>query len=161
MVMTMTTGIVNKLTRRRLLLGSQPALLGLPGLLTSLGLGTTRSAHAMTEGELEFPRDHGAHPDFRTEWWYITGQAFKAGKGVDAAGEPDFGFQLTFFRSRVESTQGMVSNFAAKQLIFAHAAITDVKGKKLVSDQRVGFGERQQTHHSRGAARLVTQTHAR
>jgi predicted secreted hydrolase len=137
MVMTMTTGIVNKLTRRSLLLGSQPALLGLPGLLTSLSLGTTRSAHAMTEGELEFPRDHGAHPDFRTEWWYITGQAFKAGKGADVAGEPDFGFQLTFFRSRVESTQGMVSNFAAKQLIFAHAAITDVKGKKLVSDQRI------------------------
>jgi predicted secreted hydrolase len=73
----------------------------------------------------------------RTEWWYIT--------GVVAGGTParDFGFQLTFFRSRVAATQGMASAFAAKQLMFAHAAVTDVTGKKLWHDQRLaraGFG---------------------
>ncbi|MDO9360202.1 MAG: carotenoid 1,2-hydratase [Polaromonas sp.] len=85
--------------------------------------------------ELRFPRDRGAHPDFRTEWWYITGQA--------TAGQRAFGFQLTFFRSRVEATQGMSSAFAAKQLVFAHAAVTDVQGRKLWHDQRIaraGFG---------------------
>ena len=82
-----------------------------------------------------FPRDHGSHPALRTEWWYITGYL-----RVD---EREFGFQVTFFRTRVDATQGMQSKFAAKQLIFAHAAITDVAGKKLWHDQRIareGFG---------------------
>ena len=80
-----------------------------------------------------FPRDYGSHPDFRTEWWYITGYASTA----DPAGAREFGFQLTFFRSRVAATQDMKSAFAAKQLIFAHAALTDVREKKLLHDQRI------------------------
>ncbi len=113
--------------RRRLLLGSAAASLPLPALM--------QQAHALPLKTLTFPRDRGSHPEFRTEWWYITGQA-TSGKRV-------FGFQLTFFRSRVESTQAMTSKFAAKQLVFAHAAITDVDGKKLWHDQRIsrdGFG---------------------
>lgn len=89
--------------------------------------------------ELRFPADLGSHPDFATEWWYLTGQ-LHSGAG---AKERAFGFQLTFFRSRVAATQGMQSAFAAKQLIFAHAALTDVQGKKLHHDQRIaraGFG---------------------
>ncbi len=94
---------------------------------------------ALPRRTLAFPRDHGAHPEFRTEWWYITGHA-QAGSG---AGAREFGFQVTFFRSRVDTTQGMASAFAAKQLVFAHAAVTDVQGKKLWHDQRMareGFG---------------------
>jgi predicted secreted hydrolase len=87
-------------------------------------------AHALPPMRLQFPRDAGAHPDFQTEWWYITGYANAQGR------EAAYGFQLTFFRSRVAQTQGMRSGFAAKQLIFAHAAITDVQGKKLWHDQR-------------------------
>jgi predicted secreted hydrolase len=101
---------------------------------TSAG-GWLVSAHALPERTLSFPRDHGAHPDHRTEWWYITGY------GSDGA--RDVGYQVTFFRSRVEATQGMQSQFAAKQLLFAHAAVTDVQGKKLLHDQRIaraGFG---------------------
>ncbi|MDO8769941.1 MAG: carotenoid 1,2-hydratase [Burkholderiaceae bacterium] len=86
-------------------------------------------ACALPTRVLQFPRDFGAHPDFRTEWWYITGHA--------NSGTRAFGFQLTFFRSRVDGTQGMASKFAAKQLIFAHAAVTDVAGNKLWHDQRV------------------------
>lgn len=102
----------------------------------SLGAATLLPcAHALPERPLSFPRDHGAHPDLRTEWWYITGY------GTDGA--RDVGFQVTFFRTRVEATQGMTSQFAAKQLLFAHAAVTDVQGKKLWHDQRIaraGFG---------------------
>jgi predicted secreted hydrolase len=105
--------------RRRLLL---------TGGMASL-LGATSSALALPAKPLQFPRDFGAHPDFRTEWWYIT--------GVARAGARTFGFQLTFFRSRVDDTQAMASKFAAKQLIFAHAAITDVQGNKLWHDQRI------------------------
>jgi predicted secreted hydrolase len=93
------------------------------------------NAHALPERALSFPRDHGAHPEQRTEWWYITGY------GSD--GTRDVGYQVTFFRSRVEATQNMQSKFAAKQLLFAHAAVTDVQGKKLLHDQRIaraGFG---------------------
>ena len=106
---------------RRMLL-ALPATLALP-------------AAALPPRRLQFPRDHGAHPDMRTEWWYLTGAL--------SAQDKDYGFQITFFRSRVEGTQAMQSRFAAKQLVFAHAALTDVQGKKLLHDQRIareGFG---------------------
>ncbi len=78
---------------------------------------------------LHFPRDFGSHPDFAIEWWYLTGYASSKGRS--------FGFQITFFRSRVAATQAMTSAFAAKQLFFAHAAVTDVSGKQFFHDQRV------------------------
>ncbi len=87
---------------------------------------------------LRFPRDYGAHPDLRTEWWYITGHASSR-----ASDRREFGFQLTFFRTRVDAAQTLQSKFAAQQLIFAHAAVTDVQGKRLWHDQRIaraGFG---------------------
>ena len=98
--------------------------------------------HALPAKTLVFPRDRGAHPDFRTEWWYITGQAETRATSGEASPRR-FGFQLTFFRSRVDGTAQMKSNFAARQLIFAHAAVTDVQGGKLWHDQRIareGFG---------------------
>ena len=119
--------------RRHLLLGGLTSLAGFSAIA-----GWTGDAHALPTRTLVFPRDRGSHPDFRTEWWYITGRAT-----ASAAGSRTFGFQLTFFRSRVEGTQGMASKFAARQLIFAHAAVTDVQGKKLWHDQRIaraGFG---------------------
>ena len=115
---------------RRHWLGSSAGLIA----LSAVGLSPT-SARALPVRTLQFPRDHGSHPDLRTEWWYITGH-------LDAAGAP-WGFQITFFRSRVEGTQDMQSAFAAKQLLFAHAAVTDVRGGRLLHDQRIaraGFG---------------------
>jgi predicted secreted hydrolase len=109
--------------RRRALLAALPAL-GLPP-----------GALALPQRRITFPADHGSHPELRTEWWYITGQA--------QAGERVFGFQVTFFRSRVDATQHMQSKFAARQLLFAHAALTDVQSGRLRHDQRIaraGFG---------------------
>ncbi|MCX7257002.1 MAG: carotenoid 1,2-hydratase [Polaromonas sp.] len=117
--------------RRRLLLA------GLAGCTAGL-TGWSDPARALPLKTLAFPRDRGAHPGFRIEWWYITGQAVSS-----AADRRQFGFQVTFFRTRVEGTQGMTSRFAAQQLLFAHAAITDVAGQKLWHDQRIarsGFG---------------------
>lgn len=85
---------------------------------------------------LQFPRDHGAHPDFRTEWWYATGWL------QTAEGKP-LGFQVTFFRSRPELPQGNPSRFAPRQVLFAHAAVSDPALGRLVHDQRAartGFG---------------------
>jgi predicted secreted hydrolase len=87
-------------------------------------------AHAET-WPLQFPRDFGAHPDTRIEWWYVTGWANT--EGAQAA----LGFQVTFFRARIDSTQAMRSSLAARQLLFAHAAVTDVRAGALWHDQRI------------------------
>jgi predicted secreted hydrolase len=93
-------------------------------------------AHALAPMALVFPRDSGSHPDYATEWWYVTGKAQVQDKGRDNPART-FGFQVTFFRSRIEATQSMTSKFAARQLVFAHAAVTDVRGKRLLHDQRI------------------------
>lgn len=85
---------------------------------------------------LVFPRDFGAHPEFRTEWWYVTGWL------KTASGQP-LGFQVTFFRSRTGHDDANPSAFAPKQLIIGHAALSDPALGKLVHDQRSareGFG---------------------
>lgn len=85
---------------------------------------------------LRFPRDHGAHPDFRTEWWYVTGWL----KGEDGR---ERGFQITFFRTRPDVDQRNPSAFAAKQVLFAHAGLSDPAEGKLLHAQRIareGFG---------------------
>lgn len=84
---------------------------------------------------LVFPRDHGAHPDYRTEWWYVTGWVEHDGF--------ERGFQITFFRSRPGVQEDNESAFAPKQLLFAHAAIADARYGRLLHDQRAareGFG---------------------
>jgi predicted secreted hydrolase len=88
-----------------------------------------------------FPADHGAHPAFRNEWWYITGWLKRAD------GSP-MGFQVTFFRFRPGIADDNPSGFAAKQILFAHAALSDPKlGRLLHQEQiyRAGFGLAQAT----------------
>jgi predicted secreted hydrolase len=104
------------------------AALGGSGGLTGISSAATPQSRTLV-----FPRDFGSHPDTKIEWWYITGYV-NAGK---ADTEQLYGFQVTFFRSKVEGTQDMKSALAAKQLLFAHAAVTDVQGKKLWHDQRI------------------------
>ena len=78
---------------------------------------------------LNFPRDHGAHPEFRTEWWYVTGWL------ATASGET-LGFQVTFFRSRPPFDSANPSSFAPRQVMLAHAALADPKLGRLRHDQR-------------------------
>jgi predicted secreted hydrolase len=115
--------------KRRTVLGALASCAG----LGALGLGGTGAGAAGSPGArtLVFPRDAGAHPEFKTEWWYLTGWANLPGQ------EAAYGFQITFFRSRVDGTQAMQSRLAARQLLFAHAAITDVQAKRLQHDQRL------------------------
>jgi predicted secreted hydrolase len=83
-----------------------------------------------------FPTDHGAHPAFRTEWWYVTGWLrTKAGK--------DLGFQVTFFRTRPGVGEANPSRFAPRQILFAHAALSDPATGHLLHGERAargGFG---------------------
>ena len=87
-------------------------------------------ARAGLDGALQFPRDLGAHLEFQTEWWYVT--------GFTLVGEQaSYGFQLTFFRSKIAATQDSKSQLAAKHLLFAHAAVSDVANKTQHSEQRI------------------------
>ncbi len=87
---------------------------------------------AIAPRTLVFARDHGAHPDARTEWWYATGWLADT-----ASGEPRYGFQVTFFRTRTDLAANNPSRFAAKQLLFAHAAVSDVSTQKLRHAERI------------------------
>jgi predicted secreted hydrolase len=81
------------------------------------------------------PRDHGAHPAFKTEWWYVTGWLQTASGPV--------GFQVTFFRSRLPFNDGNPSRFAARQVIVGHIALADPAVGHLIHGQRIareGFG---------------------
>ena len=76
----------------------------------------------------QFPRDHGAHQDYRQEWWYVTGW-------LNANGE-DLGFQITFFRTRLNIENSNPSSFAPRQLVLAHAALSDPRHGRLRHDER-------------------------
>jgi len=98
------------------------------------GFGFASNASPSLE-RLAFPRDFGAHPDSRIEWWYLTGF-------LEAAARL-WGFQITFFRAATGTAVAASSRFAAGQVISAHAAITDVENARLRHDQRIarsGFG---------------------
>src|SRR5476649_522200 len=83
---------------------------------------------ALTE-TLPFPASFGAHPDFKTEWWYATGW-------INTADGKPLGYQVTFFRSATAHDRADPSKFAPKQLIIGHAALSDPANGKLLHDQR-------------------------
>jgi predicted secreted hydrolase len=76
--------------------------------------------------ELAFPRDHGAHLEYRTEWWYVTGT-------LAAADGRRIGVQLTFFRRGIDPAEPRpeASGMAARQVLAAHLAIADERGGRL------------------------------
>ena len=82
----------------------------------------------------QFPRDHGAHPEFATEWWYFTGHLWSAD------GHERFGYQLTFFREALAADPGAWTGSAAwrsDQIHLAHAALTDVARDRFQSSERL------------------------
>ena len=79
--------------------------------------------------ELRFPADEGAHPDFRIEWWYVTGWV------QDEQGAP-LGFQVTFFRVRPGIGESNPSRFAPRQVLFGHAAVADPAARRLRHAER-------------------------
>ena len=110
--------------------------LATPLLLASGALAADDYPRVLPGEAIGFPRDAGAHPAFRSEWWYITGWVREPG------GNP-FGVQVTFFRNRPRVAESNPSAFAPRQLLFAHAALADARYGKLRHDQRAaraGFG---------------------
>ena len=83
--------------------------------------------------QYEFPRDHFAHPDFKTEWWYFTGN-------LTAEDGRQLGFQLTFFRQGVRRADEAGTRFAVDDIKLAHFAVTDITDGKFRFAQRVSRG---------------------
>jgi predicted secreted hydrolase len=104
----------------------------------ALGESGAGFARALAPRPLSFPEDHGPHPDFRTEWWYYTGNL-----GTPAGRH--FGFELTFFRIALAPpaadgpgrSQSRTSEWATRQLFVAHFALTDTAGKRFHATGRV------------------------
>lgn len=88
---------------------------------------------ALTARPFEFPRDHGPHPGFRQEWWYLTGN-------LDAADGERFGFELTFFRFALAPPQAASpqdSAWRSREIYMAHFAITDVARRRFAYAQKL------------------------
>lgn len=104
-------------------------------LLMAQSASGSRFTTARPGRQFTFPRDHGSHPDFRIEWWYITGHLF-------TSGGDRFGFQATFFRRAAEMPAGAaeVPEFASSQLYLAHMALLDVKSGRFLHQERINRG---------------------
>lgn len=86
--------------------------------------------------DYQFPRDHGPHPEFKTEWWYFTGN-------LEGADGRRFGYQLTFFRQGIIPLNERVagrSRFVVDDLKFAHFTVTDTDGQRFRFAQKVSRG---------------------
>jgi predicted secreted hydrolase len=88
---------------------------------------------------LVFPKDHGSHPGYRTEWWYYTGN-------LEAETGNRYGFQLTFFRSQINAPADQkrwprpASAWRTRQVYLGHAAITDVSKKRHLQSELMARG---------------------
>jgi predicted secreted hydrolase len=85
--------------------------------------------------QYEFPRDHGSHRDFKTEWWYFTGN-------LRAADGREFGYQLTFFRQGIARGDDLIplSRFVTRDIKFAHFTVSDLASGKFHFFQKISRG---------------------
>lgn len=112
---------------------------GSPRLPALLGAADPGFARALEPRRFAFPADHGPHPDYRNEWWYVTGN-------LDAATGERFGFELTIFRFALAAGTGpapvadTASAWRTRQVYVAHFAITDVAGRRFLAAERFARG---------------------
>lgn len=114
--------------------GESPGQRPRSDIVELLGAAPQGFARAMLPRPFRFPGDHGAHNDFRSEWWYYTGN-------LATGGGRRFAFQLTFFRFAL-SPQAPVraSAWASNQVYMAHFAVTDVAGERFHAAERFSRG---------------------
>ncbi|MFW5690968.1 MAG: lipocalin-like domain-containing protein [Chloroflexota bacterium] len=91
-------------------------------------------AQAVDPWDWAFPRDHGAHPDFQTEWWYYTGN-------LSAADGRRFGFQFTIFRRAIDPRlTGSASEWRTGQVYMAHFTLSDIEAGRFLHGERYSRG---------------------
>ena len=105
-------------------------------LLAAPSLARAEWLRAFPGKEYSFPRDHFAHPEFQSEWWYFTGHLY------DEAGK-EYGFQITFFRSGVrdpENRPPSTSKFVTDAFFFGHFGLAKITDKTYSHKQVVSRG---------------------
>ena len=103
-------------------------------LETLAGSDTAGFERALVPRAFDFPSDHGPHPSFRSEWWYVTGN-------LTAEDGRDFGFQLTIFRSALApAAPASTSAWATNQAYMAHFTVTDIAGTRFHAHERFARG---------------------
>ncbi|OPY83041.1 MAG: Hydroxyneurosporene synthase (CrtC) [Syntrophorhabdus sp. PtaU1.Bin153] len=98
------------------------------------GTGSTTSAEewkqAVTLRQWVFPKDHGQHPEYRTEWWYFTGN-------LQDSQKRKYGYQLTFFRQGITPSPLNPHNpWSIRDVYLAHLALTDVSRSRFLHYDR-------------------------
>ncbi|HSG47772.1 MAG TPA: lipocalin-like domain-containing protein, partial [Longimicrobiales bacterium] len=101
------------------------------------GADTAGYARALEPRPFVFPADHGPHPAFRTEWWYVTAN-------LDGPGGRRFGVQFTLFRNALApepdagaaAPDSVASAWATRQIYMGHFAVTDVAGDAFHEAER-------------------------
>lgn len=89
---------------------------------------------ALAPRPFDFPRDHGPHPGFRSEWWYLTGN-------LSTAAGRRFGYQFTLFRNAIAAeAPDRDSTWATRQIYMAHLAVTDVEAGGFHAFERFSRG---------------------
>lgn len=99
-------------------------------LLVSAVCASAQYQQAMPGYAYEFPRDHFDHPEYRTEWWYYTGN-------LKAAAGHRFGFELTFFRQGVNRQAAATSDWNVRDIYLAHLALSDLDGGRFYHTERL------------------------
>ncbi len=100
---------------------------GFASLMASEAQGFER---AIEPREFSFPTDHGPHPKFRTEWWYLTGH-------LETDSGDVFGTQVTFFRfALAPRTPKGASNWRSNAAFMTHFALTDVASQRFYHEER-------------------------
>jgi predicted secreted hydrolase len=113
--------------------GPPPTTLALGDIL---GGADTLHARAWAPRTFEFPADHGPHPEFRTEWWYFTGN-------VTSSAGRSLGYQLTFFRSALADSASFAvgagdtpSAWRTRHAYMAHFAVSDLGAERIHAAER-------------------------
>ena len=89
---------------------------------------------ALQARDFAFPGDHGPHPDFRNEWWYVTGN-------LDGDDGRRFGFELTIFRfALMPALPPAESKWRTNQVYIAHFAVTDAERERFFAAERFSRG---------------------
>jgi predicted secreted hydrolase len=97
--------------------------------LVAIGSPAADYKQALPGYHYQFPRDHFNHPDYRTEWWYYTGN-------LKSANGRRFGFELTFFRQAV-ARDASDSPWHIQDLYMAHLALSDLSGHRFYHDEHI------------------------
>ena len=118
--------------------GTGPAPIGASVSVAEAMAGDTVGyARADRVRSFDFPADHGPHPGFKAEWWYVTGNV----RATDGTGRR-FGIQFTVFRSALapDTAGTRASGWATDQLYMAHVAVGDVSTERFYSAERFARG---------------------